>query len=229
MTEDEVKLLICKPEKAKSWFALNGQTSLDTLYSVVNRVLAVVILLGLSPLLMFIALRCRKENGSPILFGHWRVGQKGKLFRCLKFRSMVLNADQVLFEHLESDANAAKEWAATQKLLNDPRVTKIGSFLRKTSLDELPQLFNVVRGEMNLVGPRPVTVQEMSRYKEFKRHYLTVKPGMTGLWQVSGRNNTTYDERIQLDYDYMQTRNPIRDLMIVFRTFRVIITREGAA
>ena len=166
--------------------------------------------------------------GAPITFGHYRVGRQGRLFRCLKFRSMVRNSEQVLTELLSSNPEARAEWERDQKLRHDPRVTGVGEFLRKTSLDELPQLINILRGEMHFVGPRPVTVGELRKYGAVKRHYLSVTPGLTGLWQVSGRNNTTYDQRVALDTDYVERRNPFYDAWIVLRTVKVLITREGA-
>jgi len=141
---------------------------------------------------------------------------------------MVRSADLVLAELLAHDANARDEWVRDHKLRDDPRVMRVGRFLRRTSLDELPQLLNVLRGEMNLVGPRPVVVQEVPRYGEHKRHYLSVKPGMTGLWQVSGRNNLTYSQRVALDARYVETRSLRRDLSILLRTVSVLVTRDGA-
>jgi len=169
-----------------------------------------------------------RSDGAPLTFGHLRVGRHGQLFRCLKFRTMVRDADHRLAELLARDPQARAEWAETQKLQHDPRITPIGRFLRLSSLDELPQLFNVLRGEMHLVGPRPVTSEELVRYGIYQRHYLSVLPGITGLWQVSGRNNTTYERRVQLDALYVDTRTPLLDLWIAVRTVRVLLTREGA-
>jgi exopolysaccharide production protein ExoY len=207
---------------------LAGGSRADAVYSWVNRAGAAVLLVLLSPLMLAIAWRIWHEDGAPVLFAHWRVGQKGRLFRCLKFRSMVRRADLVLAEVFEKDPSAKEEWARDHKLRNDPRVLRIGQFLRQTSLDELPQLFNVLRGEMHLVGPRPVVVQEIPRYGEHKRHYFAVKPGMTGLWQVSGRNNLTYAQRVALDAHYVETRTLWMDLRILARTVSVLITRDGA-
>jgi exopolysaccharide production protein ExoY len=200
----------------------------DAVYTWVNRASAAVLLVMLSPVMLAIAWCIWREDGAPVLFAHWRVGQKGRLFRCLKFRSMVRRADLVLAEMLERDPAAKEEWARDHKLRRDPRVLRIGDFLRKSSLDELPQLLNVLRGEMHLVGPRPVVVQEIPRYGEHKRHYFAVKPGMTGLWQVSGRNNLTYAQRVALDARYVETRSLWMDLRILARTVRVLVTRDGA-
>jgi undecaprenyl-phosphate galactose phosphotransferase len=207
---------------------LAGGSRADAVYSWFNRAGAAVLLMVLSPLMLAIAWRIWREDGAPVLFAHWRVGQKGRLFRCLKFRSMVRRADLVLAEVFEKDPEAKEEWARDHKLRNDPRVLRIGHFLRKTSLDELPQLFNVLRGEMHLVGPRPVVVQEIPRYGEHKRHYFAVKPGMTGLWQVSGRNNLSYAQRVALDAHYVETRTLWMDLRILARTVSVLVTRDGA-
>jgi len=207
---------------------LAGGSRADAVYSWFNRAGAAVLLVVLSPVLLAIAWSIWREDGAPVFFAHWRVGQKGRLFRCLKFRSMVRRADLVLAEVLERDPVAKEEWARDHKLRHDPRVLRIGDFLRKSSLDELPQLINVLRGEMHLVGPRPVVVQEIPRYGEHKRHYFAVKPGMTGLWQVSGRNNLTYAQRVALDARYVETRSLWMDLRILARTVRVLVTRDGA-
>jgi lipopolysaccharide/colanic/teichoic acid biosynthesis glycosyltransferase len=200
----------------------------EAVYTWVNRVGAAALLVVLAPVMLAIAWCIWREDGAPVLFAHWRVGQKGRLFRCLKFRSMVRRADLVLAELLEKDPSARREWERDRKLRSDPRVLRIGQFLRRTSLDELPQLLNVLRGEMHLVGPRPVVVQEIPRYGEHKRHYFAVKPGMTGLWQVSGRNNLTYAQRVALDARYVETRTLWMDLRILVRTVSVLVTRDGA-
>jgi len=206
--------------KRRDFLAVGSRA--DAVYTWVNRASAAVLLVMLSPVMLAIAWCIWREDGAPVLFAHWRVGQKGRLFRCLKFRSMVRRADLVLAEMLERDPAAKEEWARDHKLRRDPRVLRIGDFLRKSSLDELPQLLNVLR------GPRPVVVQEIPRYGEHKRHYFAVKPGMTGLWQVSGRNNLTYAQRVALDARYVETRSLWMDLRILARTVRVLVTRDGA-
>ena len=142
--------------------------------------------------MLYISQKVKKDGGSAI-YGHERVGKGGKPFKCLKFRSMVVNSKEVLERLLENDPKAKAEWDATFKLKDDPRITKIGQFLRRTSLDELPQLFNVLKGEMSLVGPRPIITAELERYNDEVDYYLLIKPGMTGLWQVSGRSDVDYD------------------------------------
>ncbi len=199
----------------------------DRLYCATHKLSAIVLLALLSPLMLVLAVAIRRDGG-PALFAHYRVGARGQLFKCLKFRSMVMNSEQLLKELLESDVALRAEWARDQKLLNDPRVTRLGRFLRATSLDELPQLINVARGDMALVGPRPITVQELTRYGRTKWHYLTVLPGITGLWQVSGRNTTTYEQRVWLDESYVNNRSIWLDLKILVKTVGVVVTKDGA-
>jgi undecaprenyl-phosphate galactose phosphotransferase len=193
-----------------------------------NQLAAALLLLLLGPLMLVIAAMIARKDGAPVLFGHYRVGHQGRLFRCLKFRSMYRNSEQMLAEILATDAEARAEWERDQKLTNDPRVTPIGDFLRRTSLDELPQLINVLKGEMSLVGPRPITVGELTRYGRVRWHYLSVRPGMTGLWQVSGRNNTSYAERVALDESYIDNRSMLGDLTILLKTVKVVLVRDGA-
>ncbi len=193
-----------------------------------NQAAALVLLVLLSPLLAVVSYLIWRRDGAPIFFAHYRVGLDGKLFHCLKFRSMLLDSERALADLLRDDPAAREEWARDQKLTHDPRITAIGHFLRKTSLDELPQLFNVLRGEMHLVGPRPITVSELPRYGHVRWHYLSVRPGITGLWQVSGRNNTSYEERVALDRRYVEQRSLLGDIGILVKTVRVVLLREGA-
>lgn len=188
---------------------------------------AISIIVILSPLLIYISHKVKKDGG-PAIYGHERVGKDGKSFKCLKFRSMVVNSKQVLEELLLSNADAKAEWDATFKLKNDPRITKIGQFLRKTSLDELPQLFNVLKGEMSLVGPRPIITAELERYNDEVEYYLLSKPGMTGLWQVSGRSDVDYDTRVYLDAWYVKNWSMWNDIAILFKTITVVLKKDGA-
>jgi exopolysaccharide production protein ExoY len=197
-------------------------------YEWANRFAALMLLIAFSPLLLVICIAIWRSDGAPILFGHYRVGKEGRLFKVLKFRSMRVDAQQRLAELLATDKAARAEWERDFKLTNDPRVTPIGGFLRRTSLDELPQLLNVLRGEMMLVGPRPITVQELRRYGDSRWHYLSVTPGMTGLWQVSGRNDLSYGERVALDRSYVETRTIGLDVEILVRTALVVATGRGA-
>lgn len=188
---------------------------------------ALGLMLLLSPLLVMVALLVMRDGG-PCLYGHTRVGVDGRKFRCLKFRSMVRNADAVLKDLLASDAEARAEWAADFKLKHDVRVTRFGHFIRKTSIDELPQLWNVVRGDMSLVGPRPVVEKELERYGDSVSYYLGVLPGITGLWQVSGRNDTDYDTRVALDVAYVRNWTFGGDIVILFKTIGVVLRGRGA-
>lgn len=192
------------------------------------RASAVVLLLVSTPLLLLIALLVWLEDRGPVVFSHYRIGRNGRPFRCFKFRTMVRDADVVLRDLLERDAESRAQWERDQKLMRDPRITRIGNFLRRTSLDELPQLFNIWRGEMAFVGPRPIVAQELNRYGPWKRHYLSVPPGLTGLWQVSGRSDVSYDQRVALDRDYVEQHSWLLDALIVARTFKVIALRHGA-
>jgi Undecaprenyl-phosphate galactose phosphotransferase WbaP len=182
----------------------------------------------LSPFFLVVALLVRADGG-PAFFAHQRVGRGGKLFGCLKFRSMVIDSQARLEALLASDPAARAEWEATRKLKNDPRITRIGRFLRSTSLDELPQLINVLRGEMSLVGPRPVQEAEIDRYYGASAaHYMAVRPGITGLWQVSGRSETSYESRVALDVSYVARPSMLADLSILLRTPFAVLSRRGA-
>lgn len=185
------------------------------------------IIIVLSPILLYISRKVKKDGGSAI-YGHERVGKGGKPFKCLKFRSMVVNSKEVLENLLESNPEAKAEWDATFKLKHDPRVTSIGQFLRRTSLDELPQLFNVLKGEMSLVGPRPIITAELERYNDEVDYYLLSKPGMTGLWQVSGRSDVDYDTRVYLDAWYVKNWSMWNDIAILFKTISVVLKKDGA-
>ena len=180
------------------------------------------------PILLLIALIVKISSPGPVLYGHKRLGRKGKHFNAYKFRSMVMDADKKLETVLEADPRLKEEWEASHKLKDDPRVTKIGAILRRTSFDEFPQLINILKGEMSLVGPRPVTDPEIEKYGENARRILTVTPGLTGLWQVSGRSDTDYSERISYDLYYIQSWSVWLDLWILYRTPGAILKGKGA-
>jgi exopolysaccharide production protein ExoY len=170
-----------------------------------------------------------RADGGPAFYAHPRVGRGGKIFGCLKFRSMVIDSQARLEALLASDPAARAEWEATRKLKNDPRITRVGRFLRATSLDELPQLLNVLKGEMSIVGPRPVTQSELdSYYGAAAAHYLMVRPGITGLWQVSGRSETSYDQRVALDVAYVSQASLLADIRILLKTPAAVLSRRGA-
>lgn len=190
-------------------------------------VAASLALILLSPFLLLISLIVRKDGG-PALFKHKRLGISDQSFGCMKFRSMAMNSDNILKKHLEENAHARAEWDKDHKLKNDPRVTALGSFLRRSSLDELPQLINVLRGEMSLVGPRPIVMAEVHRYDNDINHYNRVRPGITGLWQVSGRNDVSYAERVKMDAWYVCNWSLWLDITIICKTIPVLLNRKGA-
>jgi exopolysaccharide production protein ExoY len=190
--------------------------------------LAISGILLLAPLLIICFLATVIASPGPALFRHRRVGFNGRQFDCLKFRTMATDASQRLQRLIDSDPLAASEWAANRKLKNDPRVTAIGAILRKSSLDELPQLFNVLRGDMSIVGPRPVTDEELARYTTSVGAYLACRPGITGLWQVSGRSSTTYDKRVACDTFYARNWSMALDAKILIVTLPSLIVSDCA-
>ena len=192
-------------------------------------IFGIFLLVLLLPVIAAIALAVKLDGGAAF-FGHMRVGRDGRLFKCWKFRSMVPNSADVLAKLLETDPDARAEWDASRKLRADPRVTRIGRVLRQTSLDELPQLFNVLGGDMSFVGPRPVVQQELEDFygREGSQCYRSVQPGITGLWQVSGRSDTDYPTRVALDIQYVRNRSFRSDLSILTRTVGVVALRRGA-
>ncbi|MBB04145.1 MAG: hypothetical protein CML03_01245 [Pseudooceanicola sp.] len=202
--------------------------SISTSKVIFDKVFALSALILLAPVLAIIAGLIALSDGRPILFKQNRVGLHGRIFQCWKFRTMVLDAEKRLGDALDADPALRAEWIATRKLRNDPRINRLGHFLRKTSLDELPQFWNVLRGDMSMVGPRPVVMDELALYEHHAADYTAVQPGLTGAWQVSGRNNTTYAERVALDLDYIHNAGFWTDMRIVAKTLRVIIKREGA-
>jgi lipopolysaccharide/colanic/teichoic acid biosynthesis glycosyltransferase len=187
---------------------------------------AVVLAILFSPLMITASIVLARTGG--VIYRHKRVGFGGKTFECLKFRTMVPDADQLLHEILAEDDTLKAEWLQGHKLRRDPRVTPIGHFLRRTSLDELPQLWNVLRGEMSLVGPRPVTREELLRYGRASAAYLAVKPGITGLWQTMGRNDTDYRRRVAIDVYYVRNQTLLLDTYILAKTVRVVLAGDGA-
>lgn len=188
---------------------------------------ASLLLLILAPIFLVIALLV-KLDGGPAFFAHKRMGANGRRFACLKFRTMAVDADAALQKALAADPGLAAEWTATRKLRHDPRITRIGRFLRSTSLDELPQLINVLRGEMSLVGPRPIVEAEIAHYGEAIDFYYRIKPGVTGLWQVSGRSNTSYPQRVEMDIWYVKNWTLWHDIAIMFKTVTAVLGRDGA-
>lgn len=192
----------------------------------VDFVIAICLLPIIAPVIAVLYVLTRLDGG-PGFFGHKRVGKNNVEFRCWKIRTMVPDAEAVLQRHLSENPAAAAEWASDYKLKNDPRITPIGRFLRQTSLDELPQIWNVLRGEMSFVGPRPVTRKEIEKYRGYEWCYMSVKPGITGIWQISGRNDVDYDQRVQMDVDYVTSRSLIGDMLIMVRTVGSVLNRTG--
>lgn len=184
-------------------------------------------LLFLLPLFCLVALAIKLADGGPAFYRHRRIGRNGEPFDCLKFRTMVADADEVLRRHLQRDCEAAREWERKRKLANDPRVTSLGITLRKTSLDELPQLLNILKGEMSVVGPRPIVAAEVPKYADCIAHYMRARPGLTGLWQVSGRNDIDYGRRVSLDRHYVENWSLASDLVLIVKTVGVVLSARG--
>ena len=189
---------------------------------------ALVILAAVAPVLILLIVALQIDSPGPVFFIQRRVGRNGALFPCVKLRTMVVDARQRLERLLESSPEAREEWQRDHKLRDDPRVTRLGRFARLFSLDELPQLLNIVAGHMSIVGPRPIVEEEIWRYGPLFADYCSVRPGLTGLWQVSGRNNTTYQERVRLDSEYAQRKSMSLDLSIMARTLAVVVFARGA-
>lgn len=189
---------------------------------------ALAALVLLSPIFVLIMALVKFSDGGSIFYGHRRVGHNGTTFRCLKFRTMSENGDAILQEYLRQNPAAYEEWRATRKLQYDPRVTVVGSVLRKLSLDELPQLINILRGEMSVVGPRPVVEDELELYEASAVYYLQTRPGLTGLWQVSGRNDVSYAARVAFDTHYVRNWSLVADLVIVARTIPAVCLSRGS-
>jgi undecaprenyl-phosphate galactose phosphotransferase len=199
------------------------------LQNIFNYLLAILALPIFLPLIGVLAYKIKRESSGPVFFVHNRIGKNGKIIPTLKFRSMYSDAKERLEKLLKENEELREEWEKDFKLKDDPRVTKIGAFLRKTSLDELPQIFNVLKGEINLVGPRPVLQEELDMYyKEDAEYYFMVKPGITGLWQVSGRSNTSYDFRVATDKWYVSNWSLWLDIVILLKTIKVVLFRDGA-
>jgi len=195
--------------------------TLDLLGTVIGGVL-------ISPLVLVIAILIKLDSPGPAFYGHQRVGAAGKHFRCWKFRTMHVNAEHLLEKYLQGSPVLQAEWEQNQKLRDDPRVTRIGRILRQTSLDELPQLWNVLRGEMSLTGPRPIVDAEVPKYGEVYGLYKRIKPGMSGFWQVSGRSDTSYAERVEMDSYYVRNWSVWLDLIILARTVKTVALGRGA-
>ena len=185
-------------------------------------------LLLLSPVFLVTSLAIRKDSDGPAMFTQKRIGKDGKLFEIYKFRTMVPDADKKLFELLDKDEKAREEYKVNKKLKHDPRITKVGNFLRKTSIDELPQLINVLKGDMSLVGPRPYLPREKKDMGDYYNTIIESKPGITGLWQVSGRSNTTFEQRLEFDKEYTENKGFLYDMELLTKTVGVVVKKNGA-
>ena len=210
------------------------KTNKKVLYKITKRAIDIIgaiigiILLIPTIILVYIARKILKEDQGPLFYKQLRYGKNGKIFRLYKFRSMCINAYKKLKEYLDNNEDAKNEFEKTHKLQKDPRITKLGNFLRKTSLDELPQMINILKGEMSFVGPRPVISEEVEEYGVNKDKFLSVTPGLTGYWQVNGRSNTTYEERMLMELYYVENCSLWLDTKIFFKTFITVFKKEGA-
>jgi lipopolysaccharide/colanic/teichoic acid biosynthesis glycosyltransferase len=195
---------------------------------VLNAACALALLLFFAPMMIVTAILVKMHDGGPVLFGHRRIGKGGHTFPCFKFRSMAVDADRRLLHLLETNPDARREWERDFKLQHDPRITPLGHFLRKSSLDELPQLLNVLRGEMSLVGPRPIVQAEVPRYGRRIAEYCSVRSGITGLWQISGRSDVDYRRRVAIDVTYVRAKSFLLDVKILVLTIPAVLLRRGA-
>jgi exopolysaccharide production protein ExoY len=236
--------VLCPPDFLESSGAWNGaeweQISLavhrlstnGVHYRWVKRLLDILIVCSflpcLLPLLLIVAVIVRISSPGPILYRQRRIGRFGREFELWKFRSMYVHSEEILRNHLQANDEAAREWAQSRKLKMDPRVTRLGNLLRRASLDELPQFLNVLVGDMSLVGPRPIVSAEKAQYRDAYFFYASARPGLTGLWQVSGRSNLAYHQRVALDETYIRSWNLALDIQILWRTARVVCQSKGA-
>jgi lipopolysaccharide/colanic/teichoic acid biosynthesis glycosyltransferase len=198
------------------------------LLTAIDFVLALMLLVALSPIMLLVAVPIALRDGRSPFYGHRRYGKGGRTFLCYKFKSMAPDADARLARLLASDPKARAEWHRDHKLREDPRVTAIGRFIRKTSLDELPQLFNILRGEMSLVGPRPIVAAEVRRYGRHFVDYCSMRPGITGIWQISGRNDVGYRRRVAMDSLMARRMSPRLYARVLVGTARSVLTGRGA-
>ncbi len=198
-------------------------------YMSVKRVFDLVIstigLIILSPIFLILAIIVKLDSKGPVFFAHTRYGKNGKKFKMYKFRTMYENAQDMINDFTPEQM---KEWKENFKLQDDPRITKVGKFLRKTSLDELPQIVNIIKGDLSIIGPRPVIEEELEKYGESKEKFLSVTPGLTGYWQANGRSSTTYEQRMEMELYYIDHISPKLDFKIFFKTIESVIKKEGA-
>lgn len=196
--------------------------------TILDFILAFLGIIILSPVYLYIAYKIKKEDGGKIIYAYDCIGKHGKIFKCYKFRSMIENSQEVLKKYLEDNVEARSEWETFYKLKNDPRITKIGAKLRKSSLDELPQLFNVLKGDMSLVGPRQIVKDEIMKFGKYIDLYYSVKPGITGYWQVCGRSEVDYKTRVEMTVWYINNWSLLLDIKILIKTVSVVLRKTGA-
>lgn len=196
--------------------------------TILDFILAFLGIIILSPIYLYIAYKIKKEDGGKIIYAYDCIGKHGKIFKCYKFRSMIENSQEVLKKYLEDDIRARSEWETFYKLKNDPRITKIGAKLRKSSMDELPQLFNVLKGDMSLVGPRQIVKDEIMKFGKYIDLYYSVKPGITGYWQVCGRSEVDYKTRVEMTVWYINNWSLWLDVKILIKTVSVVLKKTGA-
>ena len=227
LSYDEIETSALIPKKFdRSKIILKIEGILKRMLDIFGGICGVVMLIPLT-IGVWIANKLSKDNG-PIFYTQERIGQNGKIFKMYKYRSMVVGADEKLKEYLENNVGAREEYKKFKKLKNDPRVTKIGKFIRKTSLDEFPQFINVLKGEMSLVGPRPYLPREKEEINGFFKYITACKPGITGLWQTRGRSNTTFTDRLTMDMEYYYNHELKMDIKLIYKTVRNVVKKEGA-
>lgn len=221
---NNIEDLVLIPKRSK--IILKLEKILKRLLDILGGFCGLIILIPLT-IGVWLVNRITKENG-PIFYTHERIGQGGKTFKMYKFRSMIVNADEKLEKYLEENEDAREEYKKYKKLKNDPRITKIGKILRKTSLDEFPQFINVLKGDMSLVGPRPYLLREKEEINGFYKYITACKPGITGLWQTKGRNNTTFTDRLTMDMEYYYNHTLTTDIKLIYKTIKSVVKKEGA-
>ena len=225
----QIPILSEEPAVGVEWHSIQSHPVGGAIKRAMDLVIAISTLMLLAPMLVLIALLIKLTMTGQVLYSQPRVGYRGRIFTCYKFRTMVADADERLQQFLSENPIAAYEWAENRKLMNDPRVTQLGHLLRRSSIDELPQLINVIIGDMSCVGPRPVVAAEIPRYGTYAREYFTSRPGLTGLWQVSGRSSTSYARRIALDRYYARRWSMHLDLAILVRTIPAVLKVNESA
>lgn len=206
---------------------VNIEKGIKRLVDIIAGLVGTILLIPIT-ICIYIAKKILKEDDGPIFYDHLRIGKDGKHFKLYKYRSMIVGADEILKEYLAENEEARIEFEKNQKLKNDPRITKLGNFLRKTSLDEFPQFINVLKGDMSLVGPRPIVDREVELFGDKMKTVHSVRPGLTGYWAANGRSDTTYEQRVEMEAYYAENFSLLLDIKIIFKTIKSVIKKEGA-